>query len=58
MEFDEGLIEQHLAEIILNPEDGQDYFDEVDTLYDELYAEDKTKWKNRLELIEYIFDTK
>ncbi len=58
LEFDEGLIEQHLAEIILNPEDGQDYFDEVDTLYDELYTKDKTKWKDRVDFIEYIIDTK
>lgn len=57
LKFDEELVERHLAEIILNPEDGQDYFDEVDMLYDELYAEDKTKWKSRLELIEYIIDT-
>ena len=57
LEFDAELIERHLAEIILNPEDGQDYFDEVDTLYDDLYDHDKTKWKSRLELIEHIIDT-
>lgn len=57
LKFDEELIEQHLAEIILNPEDGQDYFDEVDTLYDELYTEDKSKWKSRVNLIEHIIDT-
>lgn len=57
LNFDAELIEQHLAGIILNPEDGQDYFDEVDTLYDELYEEDKTKWKSRLEFIKHIIGT-
>lgn len=54
LEFDVESVEHYLWELIFNSEDGQDCYDEVDCLYDELCSEDKEKWKDRLELIDYI----
>ena len=54
LDFDADSVEHYLWELIFNSEDGQDCYDEVDCLYDELCSEDKKKWKNRLELIDYI----
>ena len=56
LEFDVGSVEHYLWELIFNSEDGQTCYDEVDCLYDELCSEDKEKWKERLELINYIID--
>ena len=55
LELDVGSVEHYLWELIFNSEDGQDCYDEVDCLYDELCSEDKEKWKERLELIDYFF---
>ena len=54
LNFDTDSVEHYLWELIFNSEDGQDCYDEVDCLYDELCTEDKEKWKNRLELMDYI----
>lgn len=55
LDFDAESIEHYLWELIFNPEDGQDCFDEVDCLYDELCSLDKDKWKNHLDLMNYLF---
>lgn len=54
--FDTDLMEHYLCDLIFNAEDGQDYFYEVDYLYDELYSKDKEKWRKRIELIDYLID--
>ena len=56
LEFDIGSVEHYLWELIFNSEDGQDCYDEVDCLYDELCSNDKEKWKDRLELIDYFIN--
>lgn len=58
LDFDADSVEHYLWELIFNSEDGQDYYDEVDCLYDELCSIDKDKWKNRLELIDYLIADK
>ena len=55
LDFDADSVEHYLWELIFNSEDGQDSYDEVDCLYDELCSEDKAKWKERLELINHFF---
>ena len=54
LNFDANSVERYLWELIFNSEDGQDCYDEVDCLYDELCSIDKDKWKNRLELMNYL----
>lgn len=54
LDFDATSVEHYLWELIFNSEDGQDCYDEVDYFYDELCTEDKEKWKDRLEFIDYI----
>ena len=54
LDFDADSVEHYLWELIFNSEDGQDCYDEVDCLYDELCSIDKDKWKNRLELMDYL----
>ena len=54
LDFDAASVEHYLWELIFNSEDGQDCYDEVDCLYDELCSVDKDKWKNRLELMDYL----
>lgn len=56
LDFDTDSIEHYLWELISNSEDSQDYYDEVDCLYDELCAQDKAKWKERLEFLDYFID--
>lgn len=56
LDFDADSIEHYLWELIFNSEDGQDYYDEVDCLYDELCTRDKAKWKDRLEFLDYFID--
>ena len=56
LDFDAESVEHYLWEIIFNSEDGQEYYDEVEYFYDELCATDKDEWKNRIQLIDYIFD--
>ncbi len=55
LNFDTHAIDHYLWELIFNSEDGQDLYDEVDVLYDELCSADKEKWKKRLDLMEYLF---
>ena len=55
LDFDISSVEHYLWELIFNSEDGQDCYDEVDYLYDELCSEDKEKWKERLKLLDYFF---
>lgn len=54
LDFDADSVERYLWELIFNSEDGQDCYDEVNCLYDELCSIDKDKWKNRLELMDYL----
>ena len=56
LDFDTEMMEHYLCDLIFNAEDCQDYFGEVDCLYDELCSEDKEKWKKRIELIDYLID--
>lgn len=56
LDFDAASIEHYLWELIFNSEDVQDCYDEVDYLYDELCSKDKTKWKDRLEFIDFIIN--
>lgn len=58
LDLDAGMMEHYLCELLFNPEDGQEYYNEVDSLYDELCAQDKTTWKNRVELIDYMMSKK
>ena len=54
LDFDADSVEYYLWELIFNAEDGQNCYDEVDCLYDELCFSDKEKWKNRLAMIDYF----
>ena len=56
LKFDPEMIEGFLSDLIFNPEDGYGFFDEVDCLYDNLCAENKAKWLDRLEMLNYIID--
>lgn len=58
LDFDADSVEHYLWELIFNSEDGQDCYDEVDYLYDELCSIDKDKWKNRLELMDHLISEK
>lgn len=58
LDFDAATVEHYLWELIFNSEDGQDCYDEVDYLYDELCSIDKDNWKNRLELMNYLISQK
>lgn len=58
LDFDADSIEHYLWELIFNSEDGQNCYDEVDCLYDELCSIDKEKWKKRLELMDYLISEK
>lgn len=54
LSFDADSVEHYLWELIFNSEDGQNCYDEVDCLYDDLYFSDKEKWENRLAMIDYF----
>lgn len=54
LDFDTDSVEHYLWELIFNYEDGQDCYNEVDRLYDELCSQDKKKWKDRLKLMDYL----
>lgn len=56
LDFDLDSIEHYLWELVFNSEDGQDCFDAVESLYDELCAADKTKWLERLDLLDFFID--
>ena len=56
LDFDTEMMEHYLCDLIFNSEDCQDYFGEVDCLYDELCSQDKEKWKKRKELIDFLID--
>lgn len=56
LDFDAESIEHFLYELLFNSEDGQDCYDEVDSLYDEMCAVDKAKWKDRLEFLDCFID--
>lgn len=56
LDFDSGMVEQYLSELIYNAEDGMDLFDEVDNQYDELCYADKEQWKKRIRTIEFFID--
>ena len=56
LDFDAEMMEHYLCDLIFNSEDCQDYFGEVDCLYDELCTQDKEKWKKRIELIDFLID--
>ena len=55
LNFDPQLIEQYLSTLIYDNAYDFELIDTVDELYDELCAKDKEKWKNRRELISYLF---
>ena len=54
LSFDTDSVEHYLWELIFNSEDGQNCYEEVDCLYDDLYFSDKEKWENRLAMIDYF----
>lgn len=56
LEFDPQMISQYLEEIVQFPDDKYSYFDEADDCYDELYESNKEEWKERLELIDWLFN--
>ena len=50
------MISQYLKEIVQYPDDKYSYFGEADVCYDELYESNKEEWKERLELIDWLFN--
>ena len=54
LDFEPEMIDDYLSELVLRPESVRHLYDAVDDLYDELCSEDKQKWKNRLEFIDYF----
>lgn len=56
LEFDPQMISQYLKEIVQYPDDKYSYFGEADVCYDELYESNKEEWKERLELIDWLFN--
>ena len=56
LKFDPEMVERYLSDLIFNPEDGYEFFGDVDCLYDELCAKNKAKWLDRLDMLNYIID--
>lgn len=54
LKFDDAMIEYFLFELITNPEDGSNLFNEFDFLYDELCGEDKQAWTEREKTIKTV----
>ena len=54
LDFEPEMIDDYLSELVLRPESVRNLYDAVDDLYDELCSEDKQKWKNHLEFIDYF----
>lgn len=58
LDFDKSLVEAYLNELICDPENCQELHSYVGELYDELCAENKSEWKDRLWLIDYFISEK
>jgi len=56
VEFDPGMVDEYINEIIYYPEDVYNYFDSIDDFYDELYVENKEDWENRNNLMYFLFN--
>lgn len=58
LNFDESIVESYIHELICDPENCQDLYSSVGEFYDELCAENKIEWKNRVQLIDYFISKK
>lgn len=58
LSFDYGDVHAYMSDIITNENSCYMLHDFVDTAYDELVAENKTKWKERLNTIKYVIGNK
>ena len=56
LNFDEYLVESYIHEVIFAPENCQDLYSSVGEFYDELCANNKNEWKNRLREIDYFIN--
>ncbi|WP_298077516.1 hypothetical protein [uncultured Abiotrophia sp.] len=56
LQFDPAMIDTFLNEIIYSPEGIYSFFDSADDLYDELCTTDKKAWKQRIDLIDFLFN--
>lgn len=56
--FDDMDVQMFLEELVCNMNSGSLIYDFVSDEYDEQVAEDKEKWKERLDFIEVIGNTK
>ena len=55
--FDDMGLQDYLQELVCNENSGEKIYEFVSNEYDEMVAEDKGKWKNRLEFIDAIGNT-
>ncbi|MBR9649490.1 hypothetical protein [Clostridium tyrobutyricum] len=55
--FDDMRLQDYLQELVCNENSGEKIYEFVSDEYDEMVAEDKEKWKKRLEFIEVIGNT-
>ena len=55
LSFEEVELQNYLHELISNKNSGEMIYEFVSNEYDEMIAEDKEKWKKRLEFIKFIF---
>lgn len=55
LNFDTQLIERYISNLIYDNVYDFELIDTVNELYDELCTNNKEKWKNRIELIAYLF---
>lgn len=58
LHFDIAMINDYMEDLIMDSENGQEMFDEFDSLYDELCNEDKESWKKRQEIIDAVVANK
>lgn len=55
LNFDTQLMERYISNLIYDNVYDFELIDTVNELYDELCTNNKEKWKNRIELIAYLF---
>ena len=54
LDFDPAMIDHYIKEVIKNNNSSSDLSDVVSQIYDEMVADDKPKWLERIKLIEYL----
>ena len=54
LEFDPGMIDSYISDMIYQPDNCEDLHGEIDSLYEDMCSEDKKNWKKHIEEIKAI----